>query len=415
MIIPRGRISHSLTQSLKYTFMSLVSELSNKKIIRKLEISFSKYIGRKHCIAFPHARTAIYFILKQLNLPKGSKIIMPAMTIKFILDVVVSHDLEPVYVDYDLDTYSFDIDQLRNIDTDNIKVMLVTPLFGVVPRMDEISIFCKERNIFLIEDFSQCLNGKLMDKKIGSFGDVSVYSASSIKTLDTLGGGLLVTDDKNMDNKLRLEEENLKRPKRLLVFKRALINLIRNFATNKVLFNLITINAIKILSLKNKENAMRQTGTRNKERLNRLPDEWFFAYSSVQAKVALENIDSVIYNDNKRIKCAEFYINNIGKKYFANGPVGAKNVYWQLPIKINDSSKYHYLLRSKGVDSALTSLQLICSLENYPGHRYLKNANIIFNDYLFIPCYSHLKKTEIKKVSKACINILQDSMPINEK
>ena len=408
MIVPRGRISHTLVQSIKYCFWSIFSSLTDAKKIDRLENSFSKYIGTEFCIAFPHARTALYHLLKEMNLPAGSKIVMPAMTIKFILDVVVSLDLKPVYIDYDMETYSFDISKLDSIKDRDIKVMLVTPIFGVVPNMLQIKGFCEKQNIFLIEDFSQCLNGKILDKKIGTFGKASIYSASSIKTLDTLGGGMLVTSSKDIYTNLKKEQEEMPPPSRFLLLKRAIINLIRNLATNPLLFNLFTIHMIKILALKNKENALRQTGTRDKTRLSKLPKEWFYSYSSVQARIALENINKVIDNDNKRIEFANFYFDKIGSKHFAQGAKNATNVYWQLPIKTNDSKAFHESLRSQGVDSALTSLQLISSLDNYPGHIHLPIAEKIFNNGLFIPCYAQLKKSNLKKVSNACINIINN-------
>ena len=410
MIIPRGRISHTLYQSMKYVFMSLVSNLNNKNKILRFEKSFASYIGSKHCIAFPHARTAIYFILKKLNLPQGSKIIMPALTIKFILDVVVSLGLEPQYLDYDLETYSFDLEELDKLDDPNIKVMLLTPIFGIVPNMHKIKEYCDKNDIFLIEDFSQCLNGRFGDKNIGSFGNASVYSASSIKTLDTLGGGFMVTDNDEIYLDLKKQFDSLKPPNRYLLFLRALLNFARNFATHLIPFNFITRHFIKIISKRNSENTLRQTGTRDKTRLNELPSDWFYSYSSLQAEIALENINDVKRKDSLRRECADHYIRTIGKKYFAQGCERSFNVYWQLPIKTSDSMKFHKALWSKGVDSALTSLQLISSLENYPGHTKLKNAEKIFNNGLFIPCYSQLKSKECTKVSDACIKTLEDEL-----
>ena len=98
----------------------------------------------------------------------------------------------------------------------------------------------------------------------------------------------------------------------------------------------------------------------------------------------------------------------IGSKHFAQGAKNATNVYWKLPIKKNDSKAFHDSLRSQGVDSALTSLQLISSLDNYPGHLHLPIAEKIFNNGLFIPCYAQLKKTNLNKVSNACINTIKN-------
>jgi perosamine synthetase len=407
MIIARGRISHTLRQSVKYVFWSLFNGLSSKGYVSKLEHLFASYIGRKHCIAFPHARTALYFLLKEMDLPVGSKILMPALTIKFILDVVLSLGLKPVYVDYDLETYCFDLAELKKNKHSDVKVMLATPIFGVVPNMAYIKEFCIENGISLIEDFSQCLNGTFKNQKVGTFGVASVYSASSIKTLDTLGGGLLVTDDTSLYESLVKERNNLKNPNRWLLIKRSCVNLIRNIATMPFIFNLLTIYAIRIMTLLNPENALRQTGTRDKARIEVLPADWFVLYSSIQAKIGLENIGNILANDEKRIFYAKTHIKQIGVSHFAKGAEGAHNVFWQLPIKTNNAEKFHNTLRAKGVDSALSSLQLISSLTNYPGATDLPNASVIFTNRLFIPCYAYLKESDLKIISSACISAIE--------
>ena len=406
MIIARGRISHTLRQSLKYVFWSLFNDLSSKGYVSKLENLFASYIGRKHCIAFPHARTALYFLLREMDLPIGSKILMPALTIKPILDVVLSLGLKPVYVDYDLETYFFDLVELKENDYSDVKVMLATPIFGVVPNMADIKDFCTDNCINLIEDFSQCLNGTFNNKKVGTFGVASVYSASSIKTLDTLGGGFLVTDDTSLYKKLVKERDNLKNPNRWLLIKRSCVNLIRNIATMPFIFNLLTIYVIRVMTLRNRENALRQTGTRDKTRIENLPADWFVLYSSVQAKIGLENIGNILNNDDRRISFAKTHIKQIGISHFAKGVEGAHNVFWQLPIKTNNAEKFHNSLRSNGVDSALSSLQLISSLADYPGATELPNASVIFNHRLFIPCYAYLKESDLKIISSACISAI---------
>lgn len=374
----------------------------------EFENVFASYIGREYCVAFPHARTALYYLLKELKLSPGSEILMPCITTKWILDVVVSLGLKPVYLDYDLDTYSFDVLKLKNSEIKSIKAILVTPIFGIVPNMPKIKQFCEENNILLIEDFSQCLNGEINGKKIGTFGIASIYSASSIKTLDTLGGGILVTDNKKLYESLNKESDQMPNPKRFLVFKRALINFARNLATYPFVFNLITINIMRVISFSNQESALRQTGTRNKRRLNKLPKDWFVSYSSIQAKIGLETIKSVKKNDEQRISTAKILIQIIGKENFAKGMPGGKNVYWQLPIKTNDSQICHRALRAKGIDSALTSLQLISSLENYPGSSHKKNVKTIFNNRLFIPCYAQLTKSDAEDIAGIVKSVLLD-------
>jgi dTDP-4-amino-4,6-dideoxygalactose transaminase len=112
--IPRGVIYHSLGQSLGYLLSSLFMPLNDKEKVARLETSFSSYCDRKHCVAFPFARTAIHFVLRNLNLPKGSEILMPPITIKGIVDAVIDLGLIPVYVDLDPDTVNFSMNELRS-------------------------------------------------------------------------------------------------------------------------------------------------------------------------------------------------------------------------------------------------------------------------------------------------------------
>lgn len=61
---------------------------------------------------------------------------------------------------------------------------------------------------------------KFSAQKIGTFGDVSVYSASSVKTLDTYGGGFVFTDDHEMARKLSDDQSRLSKPSRLRLLKK---------------------------------------------------------------------------------------------------------------------------------------------------------------------------------------------------
>ena len=87
--IPRGIIYHRVMQDLSWLAKSLFVDLNKSPQIAEFEDEFATNMGRKHCIAFPSARIALYYSLKSLKLSEGSEIIMPPITIKGILDVVI--------------------------------------------------------------------------------------------------------------------------------------------------------------------------------------------------------------------------------------------------------------------------------------------------------------------------------------
>ena len=163
--IPRGIIVHSLQESLVGLFQSMFFKLDDDAQIESFENAFANHCNTKHCVSFGLARTSILFILKSLNLPPGSEILMPPITIKGILDVVVSLGFKPVYIDLDADTFCINLKKLNDEDNQNIKAAIITPLYGLIPNLEKISYFLRSKKIFSILDFSHSLNAAYKQKK----------------------------------------------------------------------------------------------------------------------------------------------------------------------------------------------------------------------------------------------------------
>ena len=109
----------------------------------------------------------------------------------------MSLGLVPKFLDYSKTNTTFLPSELDLAISSRTKACLITPLFGSVSGLGEISDVLKKKGIFSILDFSQCLNGQIDGKPITNLFDVAIYSSSSLKTLDTFGGGLLVTNSKS--------------------------------------------------------------------------------------------------------------------------------------------------------------------------------------------------------------------------
>lgn len=405
--IPRGIIYHKVSESIKYLLESFFMPLGRQKKIREFESAFAKYNERNYCVAFPFARTAIYFVLKDLNLPKGSEVILPPITIKGIVDVVVDLGLVPVYVDLDVETINFQLDDLQKKINPRVKVAIITPLFGLVPDMTAMVKLLKEHGIFIVEDFSQCLNGRFDGKRVGTFGDVGIYSSSSIKTLDTLGGGMAVTNDQAIYESLRRAQENLSPANRKFLIKKAWINLVRNVATSKLVFSALTFPFLQIIRKSNPELALKQTGHRNKDRLTELPKLWFCKYSSIQAEIGLSHIDMVHAEDGARVGNVKFVKANCGAEKFPTTTAKSANVYWQLIMLVPDAFESQAFFARRGIDSATSSLELVSALEKYPNRTTLPVAEKIYRDGIFIPCFPNLSQADMERIVAATRELFQ--------
>lgn len=162
--IPRGIIYRNLTEELKYLTKSLYSQLDDISEIDKFEKKFAKFNNSKYCISFPFARTAFYSILKFHKFKKGDEIILPPIQIKPMIEIVLNLKLKPVIVDLDKATLCYDLKDLKKKITYKTKGMLLTYLYGVVPDIRKIKDIVGKK-ILIIEDFSQCLNGKFKKKR----------------------------------------------------------------------------------------------------------------------------------------------------------------------------------------------------------------------------------------------------------
>jgi perosamine synthetase len=398
--IPRGVIYHKVHESIRYFLASFYMPLDNQHAIQKFESKFAEYCDRKYCVAFPFARTAIYFTLKNLNLPSGSEVILPPVTIKGIVDVILALDLVPVYVDWDIDTLNFQLDDLHRKTSPKTKAVVITTLFGLVPDMKVLVDFFRSKGIFIIEDFSQCLNGSFDGKRVGTFGDVGIYSCSSIKTLDTLGGGLAITSDTAIHDALKKSQAGLLSADRKFLIKKAWVNLVRNVATTRLAFSLAVFPLLQIMRRFNPESTLKQTGSRNKDRLPTLPKMWFSSYSSFQANIGLAHIDGISASDQTRIDNANFLKARCDLDKFPKTTEHSANVYWQL-VMVQDPKKAQEVFAMHGIDTATTSLELVAALEKYPNKTMTPVAEKIYHNGIFLPCFPGLSKADLERIVNA--------------
>lgn len=403
--ISRGRISHTLFEDVAWLVRSLFLKIDDSKAISRFETTFAEYVGRKHCIVFPFARTGIHAILKNLDLPAGSVVLMPPITIKPILDVVLDLKLVPVFVDIDPSTVCFSESALTDALKSSPRVAILTYLFGIVPNVEVLCKTLQNSGVFIIEDFSQCLNGKFRGDKIGSFGDVSVYSASSVKTLDTYGGGFVFTDDQEMAKSLNNDQRKLSKPSRSRLIKKVQTDLIRNFASQPIVFAFLTFPVLQFLTWRGGSKLTKFTGDRDQQPLSSLPSEWFESFTSLQAKVGLQQLKQTEEKDLKR-KSAIDQINN--SHNFKDRPIGVdggENVFWQYIVYADNFPDFQKQLTSRGIDCATTSLVKISGLESYPFMGVTPNADRLYSNGVYLPCYHQLTKSQISRISNALFEL----------
>jgi perosamine synthetase len=403
--IPRGRISHPVALEVKDLIHSTLFPKMNSALICEYELAVSKYLKSDVPVLFPFARTGLFSILELLNLPAGSRILMPTITIKPLLDVVLHFRLMPVLVDLDVNSGCWDPKSLETALRNEPSVALLTYLFGVVPNLDEILPKLDEANVIVIEDFSQAFGARFKGKSLGTLGDFAICSTSSTKTLDTYGGALIFTKDKSLQEYISTSRNNLSPPKKSTLIRKILKNLVRNLATNKLVFGLFTFPIVRLINTRSKLEVGKFTGSRSSTPLTTLPKEWFEGPCAFQAKVGLRELSYQEDKDRKRTAIANRYSNEL-KSLGPRGGINSESVYWQY-ISVQDRAiEFRNFLNSEFIDCATTSLVKLSELSEYGLALDLPATNTIYERGVYLPCYHQLSyKAQTRVIEAAkCFN-----------
>ena len=409
MFIPRGSIRHGLMYDLLinvsiYFKPSLLMKVTNKtreKTSKDINNYFYPY--KSHLL--PYARTSLHALIKSLDIPKGSEVLMTPFNIYPMLNVIKSLELKIKFIDINLYDYGPDYDSLDNHLSRKPAFFLLTYLFGYVPNMKLITEKCEKYNVKLIEDFSQSVGAKYNKKLLGTFGFASFYSSSLTKYIDGYNGSFLLNKNLKLNSKIdkyliSLCEPMPKRQKSII-----LKTFIWNSALNKIIFNIFTFPILWILKLFKKSLLKRIIGaniTQKKDII--LPQYYFEHISEIQTRTIhkyLKNLPKLIAERKKCFKNFEAAYKEIeeNKKlrlkkriYKLNNYKG--NVYWQLVIKVKDTEIAQDILFSHGIETGITNLPNLASEFGID----LPNSISLKNNHIFIPLHTYLNKHHYKKM-----------------
>ena len=164
---------------------------------KKFERNFSKFIGNKYSVAICNGTAALEVAIKSLNLPKKSKILVPARSFFSSAASIVNTGYLPVFVDVDLKTQNISLNDLKKKINKNTKAIICVHLAGLPCNMLEIKRITKKKGIKIIEDCSQAHGASINNKQVGSFGEVATWSFCNDKIISTLGEGGIISTSKN--------------------------------------------------------------------------------------------------------------------------------------------------------------------------------------------------------------------------
>jgi perosamine synthetase len=333
--------------------------------LESFEQNFASYCGSRYGVAVSNGTTALQLAIKVLDLEPGSEVLISSTTNIATALAVIHNNLIPVTVDSELSTWNLDIDLIEPLITEKTKAIIPVHIYGHPVNMERLSIIANKYNLKVIEDCAESHGATMNGKVTGSFGLMGCFSFYANKIITTGEGGMVITDNKELSEKLKLYR-NL------------------GFGEPRFVHKVAGFN---------------------------------FRMSGYQAALGLSQLSRIEKIIDKKRRIAHRYNKNFSHNNLVRGPVEkdwAKNVYWMYAIVLsNEAGITRDSLVHKLHQEGIETRTFFCPMDQQPalqGRVKQKtldaNSDYLWRQGLYLPSSHNLTDKEIDKISGLINNFL---------
>jgi dTDP-4-amino-4,6-dideoxygalactose transaminase len=178
--------------------------ISMGEVTKEFEQKFADYLGVKHALGVASGTAALHMANLVLDVKSGDEVILPSLTFVATANSAIYTGAKPVFADVE-SKYNFSISpkSIEEKITKKTKAIIVVHYAGYSCNMKQIMDIAKEKNLFVIEDAAHAPGSEVSGKKLGSIGDIGCFSFFSNKNLVAGEGGMIVTNDDKLAEKIK--------------------------------------------------------------------------------------------------------------------------------------------------------------------------------------------------------------------
>jgi len=170
--------------------------------VREFESALCNKFGFKNALATTSGTMAQYIAMKALDIGPGDEVITQAFTFVATVETIIELGATPVIVDVD-DSYNMCPKALSQAVTPKTKLVIPVHMLGNPCDMVEINKIAKKNSIKVMEDGCEAFGAKYENQWVGGFSDISIFSFDFAKTITTGEGGVIFTQDQELDRRMR--------------------------------------------------------------------------------------------------------------------------------------------------------------------------------------------------------------------
>jgi dTDP-4-amino-4,6-dideoxygalactose transaminase len=329
----------------------LTNALGKGPKVLEFEKNYAKFAGVKHAVAVNNGTAALNAALLAVGVKQGDEVIVPSFTFVATAESVVFAGATPVFADIDPETYTLSPEDVEKAVTSKTKAILPVDLYGYSADMKPLREIAEKHDLALLEDAAQAHGTTYQCKPAGSFADAACWSLYASKNITTGEGGMITTDNDEIDETLRLIRNHGEKAKYTSVL------MGNNYRMPEVeaAIGIVQLGKLPSFVAKRRQNAQQLTSMLQKSKRLKLPTEtetnqhsWYLY--TVKLVDGTEEERNLIINELKQkeigaeayyvnpVHTMEFYRNNFGSRKLPETEKAAKQVF-SLPVHPNVTSE----------------------------------------------------------------------------
>jgi perosamine synthetase len=172
--------------------------------LERFEQEFADYCGCRHGVAVTSGTTALQLAVRAAGVGEGDEVLISSSTNIATALAVVHNRAVPVPIDSENTTWNLDLDLIEPLISPRTKAIIPVHLFGHPVDMDRLMEIARRRNLIVIEDCAESHGATVRGRMTGSFGHAGCFSFYANKVITTGEGGMVVTNDDKLAERLRL-------------------------------------------------------------------------------------------------------------------------------------------------------------------------------------------------------------------
>ncbi len=354
-----------------------LSLLTDGPNLVQFEKNFARFCNSKYAIGVSNATSALHLSLICSGIGKGDEVIIPNLTFVATASSVLLCGATPILADVEKDDFNISIKSIKKNITKKTKAIIPVHFAGVPCNMQQIMKIAKEKKIKVIEDCAHGIGSKINTKHVGTFGNAGCFSFYPTKNITTLEGGMIITNSKELVEKLKIKRNH--------GISRTLLNRYTkgkpwDYDVDEPGYN-YRIDEIR--------SALGINQLKNIKKFNQKRKKSFNYYNK-----NLENISGLITpkSNSKFLSSNHLYIIRITKLFGMT-----RDELFEILLKNGIQTSVHY--------KPLSKFQ-VCK-KKAKKYDSLKNSENLYDEIISLPFYTHISKNQLDIVIKTIKKIYQ--------